>query len=152
MHVLGGIGADHAKVLDLLAHVDARRLPLDDDVAWQGDLGLDLGGLVEDDATLGLGVRQPALDDDVLGLGGQRGQSFDDDLAWWWWQAFARDGDALGADWRWGLWRCLADHQGFGRFGASGGLADDEWWGRASSVVWLLGDDDFAGGWWSENK
>ena len=152
MHVLGRVGADHAKVLDLLAHVDARRLPLDDDVAGRRHLGLHLGRPVEDDAPLGLGVRQPALDDHVLRLGGQWGQSFDDDLAWWGWQAFARDGDALGADWRWGLWRCLADHQGFGRFGASGGLADDEWWGRASSVVWLLGDDDFAGGWWSENK
>ena len=146
MHVLGGVGANDAKVLDLLAHVDARRLPLHDDVARQSDLGLHLRRLVEDDASLGLGVRQPAFDDDVLRLGGQRGQAFDDHFAWWWRQALAGDGDALGADWRGGLGGRLADHQGFGGFGASGGLADDEWWGWASSVVGLLGDDDFAGG------
>ncbi len=146
MHVLGGVGANDAQVLDLLAHVDARRLPLHDDVARQRDLGLHLGGLVEDDASLGLGVGQPAFDDDVLGLGGQRGQSFDDNLARWGRQALAGDGDALGANWRWGLWGRLAHYEGFGRFGARCRLADDEWWGWASSVVWLLGDDDFAGG------
>ena len=89
MDILGWVGTDNTEVLDFLADIDAWALPLDDDVAWCGNLGLDLSSSVEDDTSLALGVWQPTFDDHVLWLGWKWSQSFNDDLSWWWWETFA---------------------------------------------------------------
>jgi len=66
------------------------RCPLDDDVlGWWGCRRGRGASPLENDAALGLGVGQPALDDHRLGFGGQGGQAFDDQLAGRWWQLFA---------------------------------------------------------------